>query len=388
MERLYWTEPTRFELEVDVTALTDRRITIDPILFHPEEGGQPADTGQVGDATVMGVHLVNGQIVLSLDKPLGSGKHLARLDRKHRLHTASQHSAQHILSGLADTRFNLKTVGVHIGLERSTIDFETTVDWSSAQTLESCAMEVVMENLVIETVFNDTAVRSRFDLKHIDSELIRVVKIGQYDASACCGAHVHRTGDIGIIRVVDLETRKQGTRLSFIAGPKALAFSQTETSVLRSLRQLSHCATEELPGMLQKQWDRSAALSKAVDGLYDQMLPTLVNTAVVVETEGSKTGIQVNTLPGKLSGKLAALMADHVQGSGVVVSDTSICIHSKTMMAKELLQRLHDAVGGRGGGSPHAASGMLAEVLTREQIVSILQAPKNRHSGSWLKTEG
>ncbi|MCP4451155.1 MAG: alanyl-tRNA editing protein, partial [Planctomycetes bacterium] len=232
MERLYWTDPTRCELEVHVEALKDQRITIDPILFHPDEGGQPADRGTVGDATVVSVDSVNGQIVLSLDRPLETGEHLARLDRGHRRHTASQHSAQHILSGLAETRFDLKTVGVHIGIERSTVDFDTKIDWPCAQALERNAMDVVMENLAIETLFNDTAVRSRFDLKDITSDLIRVVKIGPYDASVCCGAHVQRTGDIGIIRVVDVETKKQGTRLSFIAGPRALAFSQAETSTL------------------------------------------------------------------------------------------------------------------------------------------------------------
>jgi alanyl-tRNA synthetase len=373
MKRLYWTEPTLYELEVNVKALNDHQITIDPILFHPDEGGQPADRGRVADATVLSVDVINGQVVLSLDRSLETGKYMACVDREHRLHTASQHTAQHILSGLAESRFGLNTVGVHIGLERSTIDFEPTVDWPRAQTLESLSMEVVTENLAVETAFNGTAVRSRFDLDHIDSDVIRVVKIGQYDASACCGAHVRRTGDIGLIRVVDLETKKQGTRLSFMAGLKALEFSQTETSILRSLRQLANSSTQELPVILQKQLDRSTKLSKEVDGLYEMMLPTLVDTAVVVETESSRIGIQVHVLPGKLTGKLAALMADHIQGSAVVVSDTSICIHSKTMMAKVLLQRLHDAVGGRGGGSPHAASGMLAGVLTREQIVDILQ---------------
>jgi alanyl-tRNA synthetase len=144
--------------------------------------------------------------------------------------------------------------------------------------------------------------------------------------------------------------------------------------VLRSLRQCAKCATQDLPDNLQKTLDRSTKLSKQVDGLYDAMLPTLVDTAVVVEAESSSVGIQVNTLPNKLTGKLAALIANRVEGSGIVVSGNTIFIHSKTMMAKALLQRLHDAIGGRGGGSPQAASGMLAEALTREQITDILQA--------------
>ncbi len=113
---------------------------------------------------------------------------------------------------------------MHLGLERSTIDFDRPVDWPTLQTLEAEAMEVVRENITVETVFDLTDVRSRFDLQDMDGDEIRVVKIGAYDASACCGVHVLRTGDIGIIRILDLEKKKQGTRMSFCAGGKALAF--------------------------------------------------------------------------------------------------------------------------------------------------------------------
>ena len=376
MKRLYWTEPTLFELDVNVTALNDREISIDPILFHPEEGGQPADRGTVGDAAVLEVNIVDGRVVLSLDRSLDSGTHRACVDRAHRVHTASQHSAQHILSGVAEACFNLETTGVHIGLERSTVDFQTKIDWPRAQELERRAMDVVLENLEIETVFDEASARSRFDLTAIDSDVLRVVKIGPYDASACCGAHVQRTGDIGIIRIVDLETKKQGTRLSIVAGARALAFSQGETSVLRSLRTLSNCSTEELPAMVEKTLARSTRLVKEIDGLHEAMLPALVDAAVVFQDEDGSTniGIQVTSLPGKLTGKLAALIAEHVSGSGVVLNGQAICIHSKADRAKALLQKLHNAVGGKGGGSPQAASGMLAEVMTAEQIEAALRA--------------
>ncbi|MCP4453929.1 MAG: hypothetical protein GY809_20905, partial [Planctomycetes bacterium] len=133
------------------------------------------------------------------------------------------------------------------------------------------------------------------------------------------------------------------------------------------------CATQDLPGTLQNTLDRASKLNKQVDGLYHMMLPTLVDTAVVVKTEGARVGIQVTAMPKKLTVKLAAMIASHVHGNGVVVSGNTLFIHSKTKMAKTLLKKLQDAVGGRGGGSEQTANGMLTEALTCEQMADILQ---------------
>ncbi|MDH4240583.1 MAG: hypothetical protein OEW48_13565 [Phycisphaerae bacterium] len=373
MERLYWTNPDVYETEVEVKSIGDFRVTIDPIIFHPDEGGQPPDKGTIDKADVLNVETVEGRIVHTLDKPLENGRYIARVDKKHRLHTASQHTAQHIISGIAQTQFALKTVGVHIGFERSTVDFDKKVDWETAGTIEQGTMEVVTENIPVETVFNDTDVRSRFDLAEVDSDIIRVVKIGRYDASACCGTHVRRTGDIGIVRIPDLESKKEGTRISFIAGRKALEFSQAETSTLRELRKMSKCSTPELPVILRKALDQSKNLNKEVDRLQGLILPSLAGSAKVIEIGSSKVGIQVNAVSSKYAAKLAAMIANEIDGTGIVAGDGNIVINSRNLNANDLLKKLQKAVGGKGGGSSKTASGKLDKTVTTEQVIRIIQ---------------
>jgi len=201
------------------------------------------------------------------------------------------------------------------------------------------------------------------------------VRIGEYDASACCGAHVARTGDIGIIRIVDLESKKEGTRVSFIAGLAALAFSQTESSVLRELRRLSKCSTSELPVLLRKALDHSKGLSKEVDRLQGLLLPSIAESAQVIPVGSSKAGILVDVVSGKYAGKLAALIAGRIEGTGIVVSEGNVAVNSGDLSANELLQRLVKAIGGKGGGSANSASGRLDKTITGEQIAAILQAP-------------
>ena len=373
MKRLYWTDPDACEVEVEVKSIGESRVTIEPIVFHPDEGGQPADKGRIGESKVLNVEIIEGRIIHTLDKPLSDGTYIARMDRQHRLHVARRHTAQHIISGIAVKRFDLRTVGVHIGLESCTVDFDKKIDWETAQAIERHSMEVVTENIPVETAFNDTDVRTRFDLKEIESSVIRVVKIGDYDASACCGTHVRKTGDIGIIRIIDLESKKNGTRVSFAAGPTALEFSQAETSILKELRQLSKCSTIELPGILRKALESSKNLNKEVERLQGLMLPGLVDSAQIVEIGASKIGIQIDAVSGKLAGKLAALIANEIDGTGIVISDGNIVINSKILNANDLLKRLHKVAGGKGGGSSNAASGRLDRTLTNEQIFKILK---------------
>jgi len=372
VKRLYWTNPDVYEIEVEVISIGDCTVTIEPIVFHPDEGGQPADKGRIGESEVLNVEIIDGRVVHTLDKPLSDGKYLASVDRERRSRVACRHTAQHIISGIAGKRFDLRTVGVHIGLESCTVDFDKKIDWETAQAIERDSMEVVAENIPVETVFNDTDARTRFDLKEIESDMIRVVRIGDYDASACCGTHVRRTGDIGIIRILDLESKKNGTRISFAAGQAALEFSQAETSILKELRQLSKCSTIELPAILSKAMESSKNLNKEVERLEGLMLPGFVESAMIVEVGSSKIGIQIDAVSGKLAGKLAAMIANEINGTGIVISDGNIVINSKNLNANDLLKKLHKVVGGKGGGSSNAASGRLDKQVTAEQVVEIL----------------
>lgn len=372
MKRLYWTNPELFETEVEVKTISECKVTTEPILFHPDEGGQPPDIGTIEKANVKNVEIINGQIVHTIDKPLGDGKYIARLNKRHRLYTATQHTAQHIISGIAEKQFSLGTTGVHIGFERCTVDFDKKIDWQTVKNIEQQSMEVITLNIPVETVFNDADVRIRSNSKEIESDTIRVVKIGEYDKSACCGAHLKSTGQIGIIRIFDIESKKQGVRIFFLAGTKALEHSQTETSILRELRKSAGCSSSELLIIFEKALSHSKESSKEINRLWSRMLPDIAQSAKVIEVESKKIGIQVIDIPRQLITKLAGMMAETFDGAGIVISDTNIAISSKYINANDLLKKIQDTIGGKGGGSPKAANGKLSRTVTTDELISIL----------------
>ncbi len=373
MKRLYWTQPDVFETEVDVVMVGPSQVTIDPLLFHPEEGGQPADRGTIGEAVIKDIQVADGKIVHTLDRPLADGKYIARLDKERRLYTATQHTAQHILSGIAAAQFGLETVGVHIGLESCTVDFDKKVEWDVAEQIERRALEVVTLNIPIETTFNDPAAQARSRFGQIDADVVRIVRIGAIDTSACCGAHVASTGRIGAIRIFELEAKKQGTRVSFLAGASALERSQAETAILRELRKMAACATADLPAAFQKSLDRAKELGKEVERIWSLRLADLVKSAEIVTLGSSPVGVYVGELPRELAAVLAGMIAEATAGAGVVVSDANIAISSKTLDAGGLLKKIQAAVGGKGGGSPKSANGRLNKPVAGSELLEILR---------------
>lgn len=380
MERMYWTQPDVLEAEVEVTCVEAGKVAIDPILFHPDEGGQPADKGTIGEAVVRDVQVVGGRILHVLDRPLPDGRHLARVDRNHRLHTATHHTAQHILSGIASRQLGLQTVGVHIGLDACTVDFHEKIAWDVAERLELQALEVVMANLPVETSFDAQGAQARSRLGATESEIIRIVKIDDCDVSACCGAHVRSTGAIGAIRVFDIENRRTGTRVSFLAGRKALEKSQVETATLRKLRGLAGCATTDLPTNLQKTIERSKELAKEVDRLWSLRLAELAGSAPRVVVRPGIVGVYTGELPAHLVAVLARMIAETTNGAGIVVSEKQIAIHGKTLNASDLFKKIHSHAGGKGGGSACAANGRLDQSLTTQDVIRILTTDSDTRS--------
>jgi alanyl-tRNA synthetase len=202
--------------------------------------------------------------------------------------------------------------------------------------------------------------------------ILRIVKIGAFDTSACCGAHVASTGRIGVIRIFDLESKKQGTRVSFLAGTKALERSQVETSLLRELRKMAGCATADLPALFQKGQERVKELGKELERIWSLRLSDLVKFAEAIPVGTSTVSIYAGELPRELASVLAGMIAEATNGVGVVISDVNIALSSRTLDAGGLLKKMQNTVGGKGGGSPTSANGRLNRPMTVDELRDIL----------------
>ena len=93
-------------------------VALDATAFFPEEGGQSADTGTLGDAKVLDVRERDGVVTHLTDAPLPVGDTVEGvLDWDNRFRKMQDHSGEHIVSGLIHARFGYDNVGFHLGAD-------------------------------------------------------------------------------------------------------------------------------------------------------------------------------------------------------------------------------------------------------------------------------
>ena len=202
-------------------------VVLDKTAFFPEEGGQYSDKGKIGDTLVIDVKETNGIIHHYTQGPIDKGVTLfCSVDFDERYEKMQCHSAEHILSGLFHKHFGLDNVGFHLGKDDVTMDISAPLGEKELEFIEMLANEAVYKNVEITAEFPNSEelslmeYRAKLDL----TENVRIVRIGEYDACACCAPHVRFTGEIGAIKILDSVKLRGGLRIHITAGRRAMRF--------------------------------------------------------------------------------------------------------------------------------------------------------------------
>lgn len=234
--RLYYEEADRKEFEavvLDVQPEADRfAIILDQTAFYPEGGGQPADHGiltqtESGQTVhVLDVQEKEGVILHYTDQPIPCGAAVSgSLDWDRRFDLTQQHSGEHIVSGLIHNTFGYDNVGFHLGSDVVTIDFNGMLDEQQLAGIEERANRIIWENRPTE-IFHpspeELAALEYRSKKELTGD-VRIVRFAGADTCACCGTHVKRTGEIGIVRILSVVKFREGVRIEMIAGGRVLS---------------------------------------------------------------------------------------------------------------------------------------------------------------------
>ncbi|MDF1596499.1 MAG: alanyl-tRNA editing protein [Acidimicrobiia bacterium] len=190
-------------------------------VFYPGGGGQPADTGTITfnaeTHRVDEVRSDHGEIwhrvnlIASLDSEVQ-----CRIDWDRRYALMRHHALLHIVNTIARRAYGGLITGTLIGTGRSRIDFSfEAFDRSMLLELESEVNEVISGDLPIsastiteaEFPARPDLIRTRNVLPPIEEGKVRIVEIGDLDAQACGGTHVHSTGEIRGARIDRFENK-------------------------------------------------------------------------------------------------------------------------------------------------------------------------------------
>lgn len=363
------------------------RVILDRTAFFPEGGGQYADTGwleiqnspekiRVMDVQESGEtiwHITDTQVLAG---NIVSGK----IDWTARFMKMQQHTGEHIVSGLVHKRFGYDNVGFHLGSEDCTMDFNGEITKEELCEIEYKANEAVVKNLDVQVSYPTKEELLSLDYRskiEIEGQ-VRIVTVPGYDVCACCAPHVAKTGEIGMIKLTNVQRYKGGVRVTMLCGFRALEDYGKKAASVRHI-----CAA------LCVKEDETA---EAVDHLkeeYGQLKLRLVQQQKEMlrykarETDGQ--GDVVCLFEHELEGEAPRLLMNLVLERGHALcavfcgnvdAGYRYVIGSKSLDMQRLSKEMNTVFSGRGGGKPEMAQGALEG--NEEEIKTWLQEKVRR----------
>lgn len=234
-QKLFYENPYLKEFKTNITDVIEKdskyHTVLEATAFFPGGGGQPYDTGRIGNIEVIEVYEEGSIIYHVLDeKPKRLNNIICKINWEKRFDGMQQHLAQHVLSGCFYNYFNSNTVSFHLGEEISTVDIVGFLEEEKILEAEELANKIVLENYKVNMLTPTKQELKRLKLRRDipkTNEEIRVLEIEDLDINACCGLHPNNTIELQLIKIKKWEKNKGNTRIEYIAGKRAInrAFS-------------------------------------------------------------------------------------------------------------------------------------------------------------------
>jgi len=380
-ERLYYDASYMDEFMAYVTAAREKdgkhEITLNRSAFYPTSGGQPYDTGVIGEANVLDVYVDGaGEVWHVIDRPLHEGGEVfCKIDWARRFDHMQQHAGEHMLAGAVYRHFGGSTIGLHLGAEMSTIDVtmpdgSTHLTGEQIRILEEDVNEQIQQDVPIRCWFPDEEELNELPLRKPPTvkEHVRIVAIGTKEMVACGGTHPSSAGQIGMVKIVDARPAKGKMRLGFICGMRAFRDYQKRMIVSDRAAEMFSTKVENLPDAIANMQDNIVSLQKELSGMRRAQamreLEGLMENAQVID--GAK--VAAGTLPA-LSPDALRELASGLIGQGGVIALLASPKESGgylTLFARsedisrdvgKLLREASAACGGKGGGKSDFAQG-------------------------------
>jgi len=395
-KRLYYDSSETHEFDSVVEAVTlptsehPRPVVIlRETAFYPTSGGQVHDTGwltlegaerlrvtEVADAEDGRVlHYLQAPATL----PIAGARVRGNIDPERRRDHMQQHSGQHILSAAFIELYRMPTVSFHMAEDYCSIDLATpAVSAEQMVGAEKRANQVVFENRPVQIRYVSRSEAEKLGLRKlptVEHDELRLIDFAEFDLTACGGTHVSASGQIGSILLRKSERARQGIRIEFVCGDRAVRIARRDYTALSEAAALFSGKLWDVPELIRKNLEESKFVDKQKDDALDQLAEVMVLAALRSEPEkgGRKIIVRVFSDRDITFAKLfaqkvtrtatpaIALVGSTIDQPGMVFAQTAAQTTGggagPTADMGALLKQVLSAVGGRGGGSRDFAQG-------------------------------
>jgi len=346
-------------------------VVLEQTAFYPEGGGQPCDLGFIDDIPVKYVYEDNDTIFHVLHKiPSKLENVFCSIDWDRRFDHMQQHTGQHILSAAFENLHDAETIGFHLGNQYVTIDLNQNMTNEDIDNVEFLANQIVFNDLSIDLLYptKDELKSLPLRKKPLKDENIRIVKINDFDYSPCCGTHPNRTGEVGIIKIRKWENYKEGIRVEFVCGNRALKDYNIKNNIVNKASALLSIKDTEVFNGIERIVEETQNLKKENKSLKEKLLEIemekLVENAKKINNIAIITKLYNEGDFGELR-KLAASITNKIKSVIIIGNVTKekaqlILSRSKEVNSiniKNIFDEVIEIIEGKGGGNQFLAQG-------------------------------
>ena len=366
--RLYYENVYIKEFDAEVLQCREGKngyeIILDESAFYPEGGGQPCDTGSLGDAEVKDVQEKDGELIHYTDKALEEGAKVhGEINWERRFDLMQQHSGEHMVSGLVHEKYGYNNVGFHMGSDVITIDFSGVLDEEQLQEIEDRVNEKIWENAPVQITYpsgeelENIPYRSKKEL----TGQVRIVEFPGTDICACCGTHVTHTGEIGAVKFLSVVKFRQGVRVEMISGKRVIDYFSKIAKENSKVSVLLSAKPQETSKAVERLQEENSRLKGKILDMEEEIFKA---EAEKWEGAGSVLIFKKNMGADSVR-KLTDAVMQTCCGCCAVFSDNGDGTYKYAMGEKdgnlrEFTKEMNQALNGRGGGKPFFVQGSVS----------------------------
>ena len=269
----------------------NHKIVLRETIFHPSGSGQISDSGyirgQTGEARVIDVIESNGiieHIVEIIKGKFNQGETvICELDWDRRYKVMRTHTGEHVLAKSFTKVFPAAFISsAHNGEERGhiVVSIKKPLTWSDIRKVEEIANKVVIRGESVDVAIypNLDAAKEHYKegiREHVPNpnETIRVVKIGDFDATACAGTHVKNTSEILFIKVISIEKKEKNTyKIKYITGETAFSAILDYSNLLLQMSRETSTRIEKLSEKMSELIEQNKKYWKIITKLSQNVI--------------------------------------------------------------------------------------------------------------------
>ena len=366
--RLYYEDVYRTEFTTRVAECRQQdqgfEILLEESAFYPEGGGQPCDIGTLNGIHVIHVEEKDGDLIHYTKESIPAGSCVeGRIDWERRFDLMQQHSGEHMVSGLVHRAFGYDNVGFHMGKDVITIDFNGILTEADLSAIESEVNKEIWKDRTVQIYYpsEDELKTLSYRSKKALSGKVRIVEFPGVDRCACCGTHVTRTGEIGMVKILSAVKFRSGVRVEMISGGRVLDH-------LRMLSGQNHRISVALSAKPDETADAVLRLQEEVGVLHTRIgeIEKEQFEAEVSKWEGKGNALifKQGLTPLQIQKLTDAVMKTCGGRCGVFSAGSDgtfkYAIGELDGDLKDFVKRMNAALKGRGGGKPFFVQGSVS----------------------------